>query len=223
MALPIPWERRPRLALVDADAWQILIAVLALVVAAVTLYFVVLDRLERARGLSRPLPMATGWATLNGSDTATHRVWLENAGGATVRIVTMLPRGFDFAMLERPLPKVLPVGDRVPIEIRTDDFDAAWMHMLWQSSDDSRFLFVTWIALRDDGALDHAQVDEYAEYVKSAPRWGWLRRRRERGRRVGPGELARRTLRYRHSGKREVRMQAEIAAAITVGEPEARA
>ena len=182
-------------------AWQMVIGVLALVVAIATLWLVIVDRAERKRRIDSPRPDATGSATLNNSAPATHRVWLENTGGGTARVLLLRPHKFEWAMMSEPLPTVLPAGQRIPVEVRTSDFDAAWLHIIWVSSEDKRFVRVDWFPLNDQGPLHQLQLKDFKGKPRGLDRIGWLRRRREVGRRVGPGAMDGRMIRNRDGGQ----------------------
>lgn len=184
------------------DEATLTVSVVALAVAAVTLFFVVIADIRQRRLMPTADLTLQPYGTGKHLDTGeTVRIWrLTNTGTANARIWVLIPVGCEFLYDEEYPPiEVLPVGESARLAVWSDDAGKAWVFIAWTSTFGHRTMVGRWIAPEPGPELEAERDRQSASLQGWRNRLMWrLRRRLCIAQPVGPGGAAGTAVRTRH-------------------------
>ncbi|MFJ4996539.1 hypothetical protein ACIP5T_00155 [Microbacterium sp. NPDC088619] len=182
--------------------WNLTIAGLSLVLTAATLWFVLLDRVERGRQYRRAAWDFRVSHTVHARDDRNTQLAtvlrLTNTGGGMGTLIGAMIVGAVVDEEDNPLiPAGFVAGAFHEFRILPADLDNVWIWLAYSDTDDRRFAHALWIPAGGEGVLieEHNRQSDGLGSVRSA-----RRRALRASAAVGPGGVFRRAIRRDRGG-----------------------
>lgn len=182
--------------------WDLLIAVISLTLTAATLWFVLVDRIERGRQFRRAAWDFRVAHTIHSRDAEAKHVAtvlrLTNTGGGMGSLLGAIIVGAEVVEDDNPLvPAGFVAGAFHEFRILPGEIDDVWIWLAYSDTDDSRYAHALWIPAGRNGPLTE-------EHNRQSDAHGTGRGARRRARRaseaVGPSGRFRRAIRKNRHG-----------------------